>query len=158
MGIKDSVDALVQKAAGSATFAKVAKPVMPALDKVVLRLTGGKYLLSNAFVPAIVLHTTGAKSGLPRESPLASIPDGRDLYVVGSNWGGEKHPAWTANLIAHPDARVTFKGEDFAVRAELLSPEEKATVWPKLLEVWPTYDRYVERSGRDLRVFRLVRV
>ena len=155
MTARDRLDAAVQKVAGTATFAKVARPVMPALDRVVGRLTGGRLLLSTLFVPAIVLRTTGAKSGLPRESPLASMPDGDAYYVVGSNWGGEKHPGWTANLLAHPDAEVVHRGRTTPVRAHLLTADEKAAIWPRLLEVWPTYDRYVERSGRDLRVFRL---
>lgn len=158
MTVRQRLDSAVQRVAGTAVFARVARPVMPVLDRVTHRLTGGRFLLSTVFVPALVLHTTGAKSGLPRESPLASLPDGDGFYVVGSNWGGASHPAWTANLIAHPDASVTYRGRTFPVRAHLLSAAEKAEVWPRLLEVWPTYDTYVERSGRDLRVFLLTRV
>ncbi len=35
------------------------------------------------------------------------------------------------------------------------SETEKAQVWPRLLAIWPSYDDDVQRSGRDLRVFRL---
>jgi hypothetical protein len=28
-------------------------------------------------------------------------------------------------------------------------------VWPLVLQVWPAYNTYAERSGRDLRVFLL---
>jgi deazaflavin-dependent oxidoreductase (nitroreductase family) len=157
MAVRSRLDAAVQRVAGTAVFAKVARPVMPALDRASQRLSGGRFLISSLFVPAIVLRTTGAKSGLPRESPLASMPDGDAFYVVGSNWGGEKHPAWTANLLAHPDAEVLFRGRSIPVRAHLLTSEEKVAIWPQLLQVWPTYDTYVERSGRDLRVFRLDR-
>jgi deazaflavin-dependent oxidoreductase (nitroreductase family) len=83
------------------------------------------------------------------------MPEDGGWYVVGSNFGQEKHPAWTANLLANPDAAVTTGGKRTDVRARLLDPDEKAEVWPRLIAVWPTYDRYVERSGRDLRVFRL---
>jgi hypothetical protein len=40
----------------------------------------------------------------------------------------------------------------------LLTAEQKAAVWPEITRIWPPYDRYVERSGRDLRVFRLHRL
>jgi hypothetical protein len=43
------------------------------------------------------------------------------------------------------------------VTAHLLEGEERAAVWPRLLKIWPVYDTYVERSGRELRVFRLTR-
>jgi len=44
------------------------------------------------------------------------------------------------------------------VEAHLLTPEQREHVWPELTRAWPPFDTYVERSGRDLRVFRLVEV
>jgi deazaflavin-dependent oxidoreductase (nitroreductase family) len=111
--------------------------------------------VSQFLVPTLMLTTTGAKSGLPRESPLATLVDGDAFYVVGSNFGTEKHPAWSGNLIKNPKATITYGGKRRDVVAHLLTDEEKQAVWPKLLTVWPTYDSYVERSGRNLRVFRL---
>ena len=100
--------------------------------------------------------STGRKSGLPRESPLACVPDGDGgWWVVGSNFGQEKHPAWTGNLIADPNAGVSFEHQDYAVLAHLLTDDEKAETWPKLIAVWPAYDDYVKSSGRNLRVFHL---
>ena len=146
---------ITQKVAGSEGFLRVAPKVVPRLDRAVHRLTRGRVALSQAVVPSLVLHTTGAKSGLPRETPLACLPEGDGWYVVGSNFGQASHPAWTANLLAHPDAAVTVRGKRTEVRARLLDDDEKAEVWPRLVAVWPNYDRYVERSGRNLRVFRL---
>ena len=148
----------VPKVAGRAVFARIAPPIITPLDKLVHRLSGGRLLLSKGLVPVLVLTTTGARSGEPRSVPLACVPDGEVIYLVGSNFGREKHPAWTGNLIKTPQAIVTYEKETFPVTATLLDADEKAEVWPRLLEMWPTYDRYVERSGRDLRVFRLTRV
>lgn len=146
----------VQRVAGSPLFLKSIARVVPRLDRAVYRLTGGKRIMSGGVVPTLVLHTTGAKSGQPRTTPLATMPDGDSFYVVGSNFGQEKHPAWSANLLANPEATVSFHGRTTPVHAHLLSPDEKQQVWPKLLTVWPNYDKYVELSGgRDLRVFRL---
>ena len=147
----------MQKVAGTEGFMRVAPKIVPGLDRAVHRLTRGRWSLSQAVVPSLVLHTTGAKSGLPRETPLACLPDGDGWYVVGSNFGREQHPAWTANLRANADAAVTFRGKRIDVRARLLDDDQKAAVWPRLTALWPTYDRYVERSGRNLRVFRLDR-
>lgn len=145
----------VQRLAQRPAFAVVALKVAPRLDRFVSRVSGGRFVMSQLLVPVLVLTTTGAKSGLPRESPLATLVDGDAFYVVGSNFGTDRHPAWSANLIANPDASVRFGGRRVHVKAHLLSDEEKAQVWPRLLTVWPTYDSYVERSGRNLRVFRL---
>lgn len=146
-----------RKVATSSAFRKVAPKVIPPLDKALHRLTGGRVIMSRAMVPSMVLTTTGAKSGLARQSPLACVPDGRDgWWVVGSNFGQERHPAWTANLLAHPDANVSFEGATTPVRADLLDDDAKARVWPELIAVWPAYDDYVRSSGRNIRVFHLV--
>jgi deazaflavin-dependent oxidoreductase (nitroreductase family) len=147
----------VQKVAGTRGFAALGSKVFPPLDRLVHKLTGGRVVLSAGMVPSLVLTATGRKSGEPRRTPLATLPIDDDFLVVGSNFGKAHHPVWTANLLANPDATVSFRGQTISVRARLLDAAEKQEVWPQLLRLWPTYDRYVERSGRDLRVFRLER-
>src|SRR4051794_13181773 len=147
---------IVQRVAGSRAFARIAPHVVPHLDRLVHRLTGGKRLMSEGMVPTLMLTTTGRKTGELRVAPLACVPEPTGTFlVVGSNFGQAQHPAWTANLLADPRASISWQGEDVPVDAHLLDPDEKAAAWPSLLDVWPTYDRYVERSGRNLRVFRL---
>jgi deazaflavin-dependent oxidoreductase (nitroreductase family) len=145
----------VVKMAGSKSFMRVGPKVVPHVDRFLHRITGGKFISSGGLLPSLVLTTTGAKTGQRRTTPLATKPDGDGWYVVGSNFGRDTHPAWTANLIASPEAEVSFKGRTTAVRAHLLTAEEKADIWPGLVRFWPNYDVYTERSGRDLRVFRL---
>ncbi|MDX6370291.1 MAG: hypothetical protein QOG93_1793, partial [Gaiellaceae bacterium] len=123
------VGRVVQKVAGSAAFAKVAPHVVPRTDKLLHRLSGGRFVLSRAMLPSLVLTTTGAKSGSPREAPLATLPVGDAFLVVGSNFGREKHPAWTGNLLKHPEATVSFRGRRIPVTAHLLDEEEKAAAW-----------------------------
>jgi deazaflavin-dependent oxidoreductase (nitroreductase family) len=147
----------VQAMAGSRWFAKVGPPVVPHIDRVLHRLFGGKVLMSSMMLPCAVVTTTGRKSGLARESPLASVPLSGALYIVGSNFGRPHHPAWSWNLLADPNASVSFRGEQFPATAHLLDDDEKAETWPRLIERWPLFDQYVERSGRNLRVFRLTR-
>src|SRR5690606_35336743 len=92
-------------------------------------------------------------------APVACLPERnrtpRSFLVVGSNIGREKHPAWTHNLLAHPEASVNYKGREIPVTGVLLSPEEKAEVWGALNAMWP-YDSYASRAGREPRVFRLL--
>jgi deazaflavin-dependent oxidoreductase (nitroreductase family) len=147
---------LVQHMAASDAVAKVAPPIVVPLDRFLHRISGGRILLSRPAIPSILLTTTGARSGRPRSSPLAAVRLDGVHHVVASNFGGQHHPAWSYNLLAHPQAKMSFDAHEVAVRAELLPPEEKDAVWPRLVEIWPPYERYAERSGRDLRVFRLV--
>ncbi|MFI5822689.1 nitroreductase family deazaflavin-dependent oxidoreductase [Streptomyces rishiriensis] len=148
---------LVQKVSSTRAFAKAAPHVIPALDRAVHRLTRGKVLLSAQMLPGVILTATGARSGLPRRTPLACMPepDGRGWILVGSNFGRTGHPAWTANLLARPDAEISWKGADVPVTARLLAGEERAAVWKELLAFWPPYATYQARVEREIRVFRL---
>ena len=147
--------AIVQSIAGTKTFGRVAPHVVPRIDRVAHRLSGGRFTIGGSLVPTIVLTNTGAKSGLTRTTPLATVRDGDGWIVVASNFGQKHHPAWSANLLAHPDGRVTDRGVVTDVRARMLTDDEKLALWPRILEIWPNYDTYVERSGRNIRVFRL---
>lgn len=156
MNASGPVGRIVQRVAGSSAFRRFAPTVLPPIDKFVNRITGGRVLIAAALLPSLVLTTTGAKSGEPRKAPLACLPqDDGSFLVVGSNFGQEKHPAWSGNLIKTPEATVLYQRRTFPVTAQLLTDEEKAEVWPELTKAWPTFDRYVEVSGRSLRVFRL---
>jgi deazaflavin-dependent oxidoreductase (nitroreductase family) len=150
---------VVQKVSSTRGFAKVAPHVVPAMDRAVHRLTRGKVLLSAQMLPGVILTATGARSGRPRRTPLACMPEdgGRSWILIGSNFGRTDHPAWTHNLLAHPDAEISFKGEDIPVRALLLQGEERAAVWKTALGFWPPYATYQARVEREIRLFRIVR-
>ncbi|MFG1852276.1 nitroreductase family deazaflavin-dependent oxidoreductase [Actinomadura geliboluensis] len=145
------------RVSGAEWFAKVGPKVVPPVDRALHRATGGRLMLGQLLVPSLVLTATGAKSGLPRRTPLACLPDpAGGWYVVGSNFGREKHPAWTGNLLKNPAAEVSFQGRTVPVTAHLLDDRERKEVWPRLTAVWPVYNDYVERAQRELRVFHLI--
>jgi len=147
----------MQKMATSSWFRKIGPRVVPPTDRLLHKLSGGRIIVSKALVPSMVLTTTGRRSGLARETPLACVPqpDGSGWWVVGSNFGREQHPAWTGNLIAEPKAQVSYEGRRSEVTARLLDDAEKEAIWPTLTGAWPAYQVYVQSSGRNLRVFDL---
>jgi deazaflavin-dependent oxidoreductase (nitroreductase family) len=155
--VQRTLGPLFQRVSGAVWFSKVGPKVVPPLDKAVHRLSGGRFLLGQSLVPSLVLVTTGAKSGLRRETPLLCMPLSPDegWIVVGSNFGREKHPAWTANLLKNPQAEVSYRGRTVKVEARLLTAAERAEIWPRLLAVWPVYTTYEQRVDRELRIFRL---
>ncbi|MDN3352348.1 nitroreductase/quinone reductase family protein [Actinomadura sp. DC4] len=147
---------VARRLASAPWFAKIGPRVVPPLDRALHRLTGGRVLLPQIVLPSIVLTTTGRRTGLARQTPLICMPEADGAFVVvGSNFGRDHHPAWTANLMAEPKAEVAYQGRRIAVIAELLEGEERARVWPELIRVWSVYDTYVARADRKLRVFRL---
>ncbi|MEU6283316.1 nitroreductase family deazaflavin-dependent oxidoreductase [Streptomyces sp. NPDC047028] len=149
----------VQKVSSTRGFAKVAPHVVPALDRAVHRLTRGRVLLSARMLPGVILTSTGARSGQSRRTPLACMPEDGDggWLLVGSNFGRTGHPAWTHNLLAHPDASISWKGAEIPVTARRLTGEERAAAWRALLAFWPPYATYQARVEREIRVFRLTR-
>ncbi|WP_405881603.1 nitroreductase family deazaflavin-dependent oxidoreductase [Streptomyces sp. NBC_01136] len=153
----------VQKVSSTRVFARVAPHLIPGLDRAVHRLTRGKVLLSAQLLPGIVLTVRGARSGLERRTPLACMPEGPEgaegagsWILIGSNFGRTDHPAWTANLLAHPDAQINWKGEDIPVTAHLLAGEERDAAWKAVLAFWPPYATYQARIDREIRLFRIV--
>ncbi|MFK8912249.1 nitroreductase/quinone reductase family protein [Streptomyces sp. YS-3] len=149
---------LVQRVSSTRAFAKLAPHVVPALDRAVHRLTRGRVLPSARMLPGVVLTARGAVSGLARRTPLACMPEDAGTWLlIGSNFGRPGHPAWTGNLLAHPDAEINWKGRDLPVRARLLTGEERAAAWRAALEFWPPYATYQARVEREIRLFRLER-
>jgi len=140
----------------SRPFRAVAPRVLPSLHRAIHRLSGGRTLLTTSGQPMAILETTGARTGARRETPLGVVPrDDGTFVVVGSNFARETHPAWTANLIAHPEAAMTFRRRRVEVTARLLSDAERDEVWPELLRWFPGWERYTEVTDRTFRVFEL---
>jgi deazaflavin-dependent oxidoreductase (nitroreductase family) len=125
-------------------------------DKAVQRLTRGRVdLLTLAGLPEILLQVPGRRSGILRSTPLLCVPHGDGWLVAGSNWGAPEPPAWVANLQAAEEPLVTFKGRTVAADARLLAGPEREEKWAVMLETWPNYATYAERTGRELPVFWL---
>ena len=140
----------------SGPFRATAPHLFPRFHRAVARITNGRTLLDSAGAPLLLLRSKGARTGQTRETPLAAVPlESGSFYVVGSNFARETPPAWTANLIAHPEAEVLFRGETTPMRARLLSDDERETAWPTLLRVFPAWERYTSVTERRFRVFEL---
>ncbi|MDQ0895817.1 nitroreductase family deazaflavin-dependent oxidoreductase [Agromyces ramosus] len=129
---------------------------LPPIERAIAWLTGGRVQLSALLVPSLVLHTTGAKSGAPRDTALMYTPDGMGRAIVaGTSFAQERHPAWTYNLLAHPDAAITVRGRRMPVRASLIGGDERNAAWARIEAQWPGYRAYERESGRVVRLFRL---
>jgi deazaflavin-dependent oxidoreductase (nitroreductase family) len=148
--------ALLRRLGNHRWFATLGRLLTP-LDRRLHRLTRGRWsVVGRHELPSLLITTTGRKSGLPRTQPLLYATDGDGYVVVGSNWGQAHHPAWSANLLAEPHARVTLGDRELAVRATLTTGAERDRLWKLVQEIWPGYAGYAERAeGRQIRVFRL---
>ena len=129
--------------------------VAPRIDKVVIPRTGGK-LSSTGLNKVGLLTSIGAKSGQRRTQPLAFIDDGDGLLAIGSNYGQAHHPAWSHNLLAHPECEVEFRGPPAPYRAELRTGDEHERAWSTIVDFYAGYAKYAASAApREIRVFRL---
>ena len=118
----------------------------------VYQLTGGKVGGRIGKLPVLLLTTTGRKSGEPRTQPLAYTKTGNGYAVIASKGGSAQHPLWYLNLRATPLAEVAIGRETQKVRARDAQGEERERLWRALADLYPGYDRYAQKTSRQIPV------
>jgi F420H(2)-dependent quinone reductase len=145
---------------------QLASPVVPKVIKYmakaqvkVFKLTrgriGSKWRIGAGFrkpVATLLLEHVGRKSGMQFTTPLLYLEDGADLVVVASQGGLPKNPQWYYNVSAAPDTRVWLKREIRDVRARVAEPEERALLWPRLVELYADFATYQAVTDREIPV------
>jgi deazaflavin-dependent oxidoreductase (nitroreductase family) len=136
----------------------VGSPVAKWLNKQMIRRQRRK--TSGGAVPGqstVVLTTTGAKTGQPRETLLGSFPDGDNAWLIVASFGGNaKNPAWYHNLAAHPDqAQIEIGGRKVKVTASQLSGAERTDAWQRIVAASPRYAGYATKTDREIPIIRL---
>jgi deazaflavin-dependent oxidoreductase (nitroreductase family) len=105
----------------------------------------------------LLLHTTGAKSGKSRLSPLAYLTIDDKMLIIGSYAGAPKDPAWVHNLRANPKAYIEVGTEAYEVDVRELPADERDATYPKLTEVAPVFAEYQAKTTRAIPLFELTR-
>jgi deazaflavin-dependent oxidoreductase (nitroreductase family) len=128
----------------------------------VYRRTGGrigsKWRIGAGFrkpVPTMLLEHRGRKSGTVFVTPLLYMLDGADVVIVASQGGRADHPQWYRNLVANPDTYIEIGPDRRAVRAVVADPEQRARLWPRLVEVYADFDTYQSWADREIPVIVL---
>jgi deazaflavin-dependent oxidoreductase (nitroreductase family) len=107
----------------------------------------------------LILHTVGRRSGQPRQTPMAWFADGEGAWDVVGSGGGERHPDWYLNLVAHPD-RATIElpgGDTVPVTPTTLDGAERERAWERIAAEMPRIAKYQAKSDRQYPVVRLTR-
>ncbi|BBX02928.1 deazaflavin-dependent nitroreductase [Mycolicibacterium moriokaense] len=105
----------------------------------------------------LILHTTGAKSGQLRLSPLAYFEIEGKIYIVGSYAGADKDPAWVHNLRANPNAHIELGTTEYDVVAREVPGAERDELYPKVVEHAPVFAEYQAKTSRIIPIFELQR-
>ena len=73
---------------------------------------------------ALLLHTTGRKTGERRTNALVYATDAGRYLVVPSNGGANRYPAWWHNLNAEPDVDIWLGRKRLEVTGSWVMPGE----------------------------------
>jgi deazaflavin-dependent oxidoreductase (nitroreductase family) len=146
---------------------QLAHPVVPKVIKAMARLQvrafrltngriGSKWRIGAGFrkpVPTLLLDHVGRKSGAAYTTPLLYLEDGPNLVIVASQGGLPKHPQWFHNLVAKPDTSVHVKKQGSRpMRARVADADERAELWPRLVDLYADFEVYQAVTDREIPV------
>jgi deazaflavin-dependent oxidoreductase (nitroreductase family) len=117
------------------------------------RATGGA--VQTRRYPTMLLTVTGRRTGAPRTVPLIYIRDGVHLVIAAAYAGSDSDPEWWLNLRANPLAVAQINGEHFAVEARLARDAARDELWRRLVEMYPYFTDYQQRTARVIPVVTL---
>ncbi len=104
----------------------------------------------------LVLTTTGAKTGQPREAVLTYSRDGDAYVVAGSKQGMPTNPAWFANLVANPTVTVETEGKTFQASASVAEGADRDARWGHHVEAYQGFADYIGKTGG--RIIPMIRL
>lgn len=110
-------------------------------------IAGGK-----GTIPTLLLATTGKRSGQSRTVPLIYSKTNGSFVVIASRGGSPTHPDWYLNLSANPDVSIKVATEEYDAKARTAAPEEREKLWQQMAEIYPPYNDYQARAGREIPV------
>jgi proline iminopeptidase len=108
--------------------------------------------LGEITVPALLLTTTGRKSGEKFIFPLYYGTDGDRYFVIASKGGAPQHPGWYRNILANLDVEVQVGTKKLKARARTTTGDERIRLWKKAVEFWPPYGDYQLKTEREIPV------
>jgi deazaflavin-dependent oxidoreductase (nitroreductase family) len=106
--------------------------------------------------PLIILHTTGARSGVERLAPLMYLPYEDRVFVFASKNGAHSHPAWYHNLKANPSVTVEVGSDTSGRTAVELDPDERDRIYAAQASLYPQFAEYEAGTDRVIPVIELV--
>lgn len=102
--------------------------------------------------PLLLLHSTGAKSGEARVSPVMYQSVDDDLAIFASYAGAPNNPAWYHNLLANPEASVEVGTETIEVTARVADDAEREPIWSQQKTEYPGFADYESKTNRTIPV------
>jgi deazaflavin-dependent oxidoreductase (nitroreductase family) len=102
--------------------------------------------------PLLLLHSTGARSGQERVSPMMYQAVAGGYAVFASKGGLPTNPDWFHNLVANPRATVEVGPEVVEVTARVAEGDERERIWSKQKADYPGFAEYEQKTSRQIPV------
>jgi len=140
---------LIKRLAGSPFGIWLLADRLHRLDAPILRWSHYRTSLTTLLtgLPVIVLTTTGAKSGLPRQTPLIGLFDGGKIILIASQFGRLQNPGWYYNLKAHPQVHVESRNLSGTYLAREAQGEESCRCRQMAAEMYAGYTLYEQKAS-----------
>ena len=106
--------------------------------------------------PLLILHTTGAKTGTHRESPLMYLDYEDRLFVFASKAGAHSHPDWYYNAKANPSVKIEVGTDSHDKTAVELDRTERDKVYSHQAAIHTNFAEYEAATDRIIPVIELV--
>ncbi|WP_327292238.1 nitroreductase family deazaflavin-dependent oxidoreductase [Streptomyces sp. NBC_01198] len=106
--------------------------------------------------PLLLLHTIGARTRREIVKPMMYLRDGDRYLVFASKGGAPENPAWYHNVVANPEVEIEVGDEIVAVRAEVLTGDERDRKYAEQAALYPGFADYQKKTDRIIPVVALV--
>ncbi len=104
-------------------------------------------------IPLLLLHHTGAKSGVSRVNPVAYLPDDAGYLIWAANGGAPTNPAWFQNLKTQPITTIEVGNETIDVVAEEAMGDMRDRLFARATEHYP---QLAETARKTRRVIPMI--
>ena len=106
----------------------------------------------NSHARICLLTTTGRRSGMAHTVPLVFLEDGNNVVLVAAMSGAARNPDWYHNIVANSSVTLDIEGDAMAMRARPAAPDERAVLWPRVVEQHKAFAKQQERTDREFPV------
>jgi deazaflavin-dependent oxidoreductase (nitroreductase family) len=156
--MKNRVLQFLLRVATTKTGGRLLMMLITPTDRLLLRLSRGRYCISALGAPTLLLETTGRKSGQRRSTPLLYLQDQSTpstLYIIGSRGGQGGNAGWALNLSANPTAMISSPNRTGTYVAERIIGDHRARIWRDFVNFNPGFAIYQARTSQEIPIFAL---
>jgi deazaflavin-dependent oxidoreductase (nitroreductase family) len=103
----------------------------------------------------LILHATGARSGLERLTPLVYRKEGDRVFIFASKGGSPSHPDWYHNVKANPTVSVEIGAGTTSATAVEIVGDERDAVYARQAAAIDNFAEYQAATDRTIPVIEL---